>query len=98
MNANVRKLLQRANKVFFGVCFVKTDDRHCSLAINPVNNDKFQYCIELNFTSNPIQIVQIFDDYTVISDDLNEAVQKLHEWLDAVIEQRLDCENYFDRD
>lgn len=94
MNANVRKLLQRANKVFFGVCLDKTDYRYCSLATHPTKDDKFEYCIELNLRTGPIQI---FDDYTVVSDDLNEAVQKLHEWLDAVIEQRLDCENYFDR-
>lgn len=94
MNANVRKLLQRANKVFFGLHPHPSENRYCVLTTSALDN-KFQYAIGVCVPTSGLKN-QIFD-YYVESDDLDEVVQKLHTWLDDLIEHKLDCENYFDR-
>lgn len=96
MNNNVRELLARADKVFFdlyrpgtttGRIFGKKftlnkDECYCTLAVNPVDDGKsWQYWIDLHTPEGVISD----NDYVVEEEDLDVAVNKLHDWLDSVI-------------
>lgn len=96
LNNNVRELLARANKIFFesyrpgattGYVFGRTftlnkDECCCTLGVNPLDDGKsWQYWIELCTPEGVISDI----GYHAEEEDLDVAVNKLHDWLDSVI-------------